>query len=150
MKQLNNNSITSSNFASSSAPSPDLSPSATQRYFSSSPPSSTKSPHLSSNKEQGGFTSSSSVSSQSTPELASSASQSPNQDCFSPPQSLVATEVLSPNNLNHIDAVCPSTTFGNFPGGPNLLANLQDRSSQFKCDHCPKEFSRRCDLKYVS
>ncbi|KAF7878803.1 hypothetical protein EAF04_000006 [Stromatinia cepivora] len=147
----NNDSFISSASSSPSSPSYTASSrftrSTTQRRSSSSQPPPTELPHLSPSRVQGNSSSSSSFGIQSTPESASPASQSSNQDCLLPLQTPVTIEALSPSNSIPISAVRPPTTPGNFSGRSTLLAGLQDRSFRYKCDHCPKEFSRHCDLK---
>ncbi|KAI9644044.1 hypothetical protein NHQ30_007396 [Ciborinia camelliae] len=153
VKQPNTNSITSSNFSSSPPSltvSPRLSTEATHTHFGSSPAASTKSPHLSSSAIEGKLISSFSASIEPTPELASPASQSSNQEFSSPLQIPVTTEAITPSNPIPIDAVHLSIAPGNFSGRSKVSTSLQNRSLQYTCDHCPKVFPRRCDLKYVT
>ncbi|KAJ8069579.1 hypothetical protein OCU04_000018 [Sclerotinia nivalis] len=154
VKQPNNDSFTSSDSCSPSFPSytasPHIARNTTQRRSSSSQPPPPKLPHLSPSTVQGNSSPRSSFDIQPTPEPASPASQSSNQDCLLPLQTPVTIEELSQGNSISVSAVRPPTTPGNFSGRSTLLAGLQDRSFQYKCDHCSEEFPRPCDLKYVT
>lgn len=151
MEQLNNDSITSSDSSSPSfssfTASPHIARTPTQRRSSSSHPPPPKLLHFSPSTVQGNSSPRSSFSIQPTPEPASPAPQSSNQDCLLPLQTPVTRESLPPSDSISISAVRPPTKPGNSSGRSTLLAGPQDRSFQYKCNHCPKNFPRACDLK---
>ncbi|APA06406.1 hypothetical protein sscle_02g011760 [Sclerotinia sclerotiorum 1980 UF-70] len=150
VEQLNNDSITSSDSSSPSfssfTASPHIARTPTQRRSSSSHPPPPKLLHFSPSTVQGNSSPRSSFSIQPTPEPASPAPQSSNQDCLLPLQTPVTRESLPPSDSISISAVRPPTKPGNSSGRSTLLAGPQDRSFQYKCNHCPKNFPRACDL----
>ncbi|TGO20390.1 hypothetical protein BPAE_0300g00070 [Botrytis paeoniae] len=148
-----NYSSTSSSTSSSSSPytaSPRWSPDTNQSHDSTSPRSFTKSPLLSPEPVQESSIPTSSISFQSTLELASPASQFSIQDHLLAVQPAVTQEALISSDRIPINAVRLPTTLDSSSGKQRSPQTPPGRSVRFKCQECPKEFLRRCDLKYIT